>query len=240
MDTKGKAKTKDVNIKDSCDTKEDHDHVELGFLPVKRPLSLQPGSHKENLITLDCACECEWCEEHVLNRPHTKRLASCLLNKERDWLNDDFFFLLHGDTSKSHSKHHNKKRRSKNSQNGQISQKISNERMKQAASPASYSNGFPKHTKKNIKEKDRQNDKCFIPHHTSRCFFLTPNKQRMKSYAEPIKSTNTQNSLSTITRAQTQSVCLTAKNKEWGRVTPELQNLKQQNARSQITYKLNH
>ena len=212
-----KGKTKDVNTKDICDIKEDVDHEALGLLPVKRPLSLQPGSHNKNLVTLDCACECEWCEEHVLNRPHTKASASCLLNKERDWLNDDFFFLLHGDTSKSHSKHHNKKRRSKNSQNGQVSQKSSNERMKQAASPASYPNGFPKPAKKNIEVKDRQNNECFIPHHTSRCFFLAPDKHKMKSYAVPINSTKTQSSLSTITRAQTPSKGLTANEQRVGK-----------------------
>ena len=205
-----KGKTKDVNTNDSCDTKEDADHEALGLLPVKRPLSLQPGSHNKNLVTLDCACECEWCEEHVLNRPHTKASASCLLNKERDWLNDDFFILLHGDTSKSHSKHHNKKRRSKNSQNGQVSQKIS----KQAASPASYSNGFPKPAKKNIEEKDRQNNECIIPHRTSRCFFLAPDKHRMKSYEVPIK---TQSSLSTNTRAQTPSKGLNANEQRVGK-----------------------
>ena len=204
-----KGKTKVVNTKDSCDAKEDTDHEALGLLPVMRPLSLQPGSHKKSLVTLDCACECEWCEEHVLNRPHTKVSASCLLNKERDWLNDDFFFLLHGDTSKSHSKHHNKKRRSK-----QVSQNISNERTKQAASPASYSNGFPKPAKKNIEEKDRQNNECFIPHHTSRCFFLTPDKHRKKSYAVPTK---TQSSVSTITRAQTPSNGLTANEQRVGK-----------------------
>ena len=207
-----KGKTKDVNTNDSCDTKEDADHEALGLLPVKRPLSLQPGSHKKRLVTLDCACECEWCEEHVLNRPHTKASASCLLNKDRDWLNDDFFFLLHGDTSKSHSKHHNKKRRSK-----QVCQNISNERTKQAASPASYSNGFPKPAKKNIEEKDRQNNECFIPHHTSRCFFLTPDKHRMKSYVVPINSTKTQSSLSTNTRAQTPSKGLTANEQRLGK-----------------------
>ena len=214
QDAISKGKTKDVSTNDSCDTKEDADHEALGLLPVKRPLSFQPGSHKNNLITLDCACECEWCEDHVLNRPHTKASASCLLNKERDWLNDDFFFLLHGDTSKSHSKHHNKKRRSKNSQNGQVSQKSSNERAKQAASPASYPNGFPKPAKKNIQEKDWQNNECFIPHHTSRCFFLTPDKHRMKSYAVPTK---TQSSLLTITRAQTPSKGLTANEQRVGK-----------------------
>ena len=214
QDPKTKGKTKDVNRKDSCDTKEDADHEELGLLPVKRPLSLQPVSHNKNLVTLDCACECEWCEKHVLNRPHTKASASCLLNKERDWLNDDFFFLLHGDTSKSHSKHHNKKRRSKYSQIGKVCQKISNERTKQAASPASYSNGFPKPAKKNIEEKDRQNNECFIPHHTSRCFFLAADKH---SYAVPINSTKTQSSLSTNTSAQTPSKGLIANEQRVGK-----------------------
>ena len=137
----------------------------------------------------------------MLNRPHTKRLASCLLNKERDWLNDDFFFLLHGDTSKSHSKHHNR-RKSKHSQNGQASQKIRDERTKQAASPASYSTCFSKPTKKNIEEKEKLKNECFFPPHTSKCFFLTQDKQEMKSYAASIKSTKTKSSPSNSTRAQ--------------------------------------
>ena len=68
-----------------------------------------------------------------------------------------------------------------------------------------------------LEEKDRQNNECFIPHHTSRCFFLTPDKHRMKSCAVPIYSNKTQSSLSTITRAQTLSKGLTANEQRVGK-----------------------
>ena len=193
--------TEEPLTKSNSGGSEDVDHVALGFLPVRRPLCFQPRSNKEKLLTLDCACHCNWCNEHVRNYPHTKATACCLLEKkEKDWLNDDYYFLLHGTSSRSRSKRQSKKSVSKHSKCGQT---ISNQRPNQAAFPASYS---AKSTKKNIEQKNKLNDELSFPQHISRCFFLTSDKQQMKSYAMATGTTNfkTQSRLLSSTQAQTQ------------------------------------
>ena len=175
--------TSNAEAKDTAEMKQStnasaEDTETLGLLPVKRPLSLQPGSHKEKLIILECACECEWCEGLVQGT----KVSTC---------------THHGVSSKSRPKRHTGTRKKRvNNFSGQAGQ---NKKTKQAASPS------PRPTTKNTVEPNRRSDEFPHPLRTSRSLFLPPNQQGVKTYAGAIKSTKTESSLPKTTRAQTTS-----------------------------------